>query len=95
MSAREWTRDLKHPYQESSKAQDTHGHLRPTPVKVPPFYDVRGAVRWMIVATQEEIATGCRTTAGGPGSALPHSLGVRPPAPGGAADNVLRRPHAE
>jgi hypothetical protein len=35
MNAREWTRIIHHPYQEIRKAQDTHGHLRPTPVKVP------------------------------------------------------------
>src|SRR5215207_8560048 len=36
MSAREWTRVIPHPYQERTKARDTHGHLRPTAVKVPP-----------------------------------------------------------
>jgi type I restriction enzyme, R subunit len=34
MSAREWTRVLQHPYQEGNKTQDTHGHLRPTLVRV-------------------------------------------------------------
>jgi len=56
MSAREWTRVLQHPYQESSKAQDTHGHLRPTPVKVPPFSTFAVPFAWMTRRDQEEIA---------------------------------------
>ena len=56
MSAREWTRVLQHPYQDSSKAQDTHGHLRPTPVKVPPFSTFAVPFAWMTRRDQEEIA---------------------------------------
>lgn len=37
MSPREWTRVMKHPYQEISDATETHGHLRPTPVTVPAY----------------------------------------------------------
>jgi hypothetical protein len=56
VSAREWTRVLQHPYQDSSKAQDTHGHLRPTPVKVPPFSTFAVPFAWMTRRDQEEIA---------------------------------------
>ncbi|HMS72698.1 MAG TPA: hypothetical protein PKB03_06645, partial [Baekduia sp.] len=37
MSEREWTRVIKHPYQTIKNAQETHGHLRPTDVRVPPY----------------------------------------------------------
>ena len=56
MSAREWMRVLQHPYQESSKAQNTHGHLRPTPVKVPPFSTFAVPFAWMTRRDQEDIA---------------------------------------
>ena len=47
MSMREWTRVLKHPYQEGRKTKDTHGHLLPTPVKVPPFSTFCVPFAWM------------------------------------------------
>lgn len=47
MSAREWTRVLKHPYQEGHKTQETHGHLRPTPVKVSPYSTFAVPFAWM------------------------------------------------
>jgi hypothetical protein len=56
MSAREWTRVLPHPYQELAKARDTHGHLRPTPVKVPPYSTFAVPFAWMTRRDQEEIA---------------------------------------
>jgi ATP-dependent exoDNAse (exonuclease V) alpha subunit len=56
MSAREWIRVIPHPYQEGSKTQDTHGHLRPTPVKVPPFSTFAVPFAWMTRRGQEEIA---------------------------------------
>lgn len=37
MSEREWYRLFKHPYQENSKAKETHGHLKPISVKIPPY----------------------------------------------------------
>lgn len=37
MNAREWMRIIQHPCQENRKAEATHGRLRPTPVKVPPY----------------------------------------------------------
>jgi ATP-dependent exoDNAse (exonuclease V) alpha subunit len=56
MSAREWTRVIPHPYQERSKTRDTHGHLRPTVVKVPPFSTFAVPFAWMTRRGQEEIA---------------------------------------
>jgi hypothetical protein len=58
MSAREWTRVLKHPYQEGNKTQETHGHLRPTPVKVSPYSTFAVPFAWMTRRGQEEIAEG-------------------------------------
>src|SRR5262249_6939592 len=56
MSAREWTRIIPHPYQKRGKTQDTHGHLLPTPVKVPPFSTFAVPFAWMTRRDQEEIA---------------------------------------
>jgi hypothetical protein len=58
MSGREWTRELKHPYQKLQKTQDTHGHLRPTPVKVPPYATFAVPFAWMMRRAQQEIADG-------------------------------------
>jgi ATP-dependent exoDNAse (exonuclease V) alpha subunit len=56
MSAREWTRVISHPYQEGNKTQETHGHMRPTPVKVPPYATFAVPFAWMTRRDQEEIA---------------------------------------
>lgn len=56
MSAREWTRVISHPYQEGNKTQDSHGHLRPTLVKVPPFSTFAIPFAWMTRRGQEDIA---------------------------------------
>ncbi len=56
MSERVWTRVLKHPFQEGNKARDTHGHLRPTPVKVPSYATFAVPFAWMNRRDQEQIA---------------------------------------
>jgi ATP-dependent exoDNAse (exonuclease V) alpha subunit len=56
MSAREWTRVISHPYQQGNKTQETHGHMRPTPVKVPPYATFAVPFAWMTRRDQEEIA---------------------------------------
>lgn len=56
MSAREWTRVISHPYQEGKKTQETHGHMRPTPVEVPPYATFAVPFAWMTRRDQEEIA---------------------------------------
>ena len=50
------TRVIQHPHQEIKKAQDTHGHLLPTPVKVPPYAIFAIPFGWMTVRGHEEIA---------------------------------------
>jgi ATP-dependent exoDNAse (exonuclease V) alpha subunit len=56
MSAREWTRVISHPYQEGNKTQETHGHMRPTLVKVPPYATFAIPFAWMTRRDQEDIA---------------------------------------
>lgn len=56
MNPHEWTRTIEHPYQKIRKAQDTHGHLLPTPVKVPPYSTFCIPFAWMTIRSQEEIA---------------------------------------
>jgi len=56
MNEREWTRVIQHPYQEIKKAQETHGHLLPTPVKVPPYSTFCIPFAWMTIRSQEEVA---------------------------------------
>jgi ATP-dependent exoDNAse (exonuclease V) alpha subunit len=56
MSGRQWTRVLEHPYQHGKKTQDTHGHLRPTPVKVPPYATFSVPFASMMRSAQEDIA---------------------------------------
>lgn len=55
MSERAWTRVLQHPF-KGNKARDTHGHLRPTPVKVPPYATFAVPFAWMNRRDQKEIA---------------------------------------
>ncbi|MGE3843381.1 MAG: AAA family ATPase [Vicinamibacterales bacterium] len=55
MSSREWWRTFEHPYAEIPKASDTHGHLRPTRVKVPPFSSFAVPFLWMLRSSQERI----------------------------------------
>lgn len=47
MSPRGWLRTFKHPYQEIRKAQATHGKLRNTSIKVPPFSTFAVPFWWM------------------------------------------------
>ena len=51
-----WTRVIQHPYQEIAKAATTHGHLRPTPVEVPPYSTFAIPFAWMMRRAQDEIA---------------------------------------
>jgi AAA domain/UvrD-like helicase C-terminal domain len=56
MSDREWTRTIRHPYQELDKTQNTHGHLRPTPVKVRPYSTFAIPFAWLLRRSQDDIA---------------------------------------
>jgi len=37
MNSRDWMREFVHPYSKTLKAASTHGHLKPTYIKVPPY----------------------------------------------------------
>ncbi len=45
MNNEEWSRRFVHPYAGIKKAAETHGHLKPTLVKIAAVRDLRGAVR--------------------------------------------------
>jgi ATP-dependent exoDNAse (exonuclease V) alpha subunit len=55
MNEREWWREVDHPYRENKKAFETHGHLRPTRIKVPPFSTFAIPFLWMLRESQERI----------------------------------------
>ena len=55
MNAEEWARRFVHPYAEIKKAADTHGHLKPTVVKVPTFATFVVPFAWMLRSEQKAI----------------------------------------
>src|SRR5680860_1052403 len=57
MNEREWMRTLRHPYEELNLkgARETHGHLLPTPLKVPPFTTFAVPFHWMLRDNQTDI----------------------------------------
>jgi hypothetical protein len=55
MNEKTWWRTFRHPYQEITKAQPTHGKLIKTSVKVPPYSAFAVPFRWMLRQNQEEI----------------------------------------
>lgn len=55
MNPTAWTRTFEHPYASIKKASETHGHLRPTKVKVPPFSTFAVPFAWMLASEQEAI----------------------------------------
>ena len=57
MSPRPWTREIKHPYQEFTNADATHGHLRPTPVTVPEHATFAIPFSRMLREAQDDIAS--------------------------------------
>src|SRR5215212_3707406 len=52
MSPRQWSRTFTHPYRDIKKASSTHGHLRPTPVNVPPYATFAVPFAWMLKENQ-------------------------------------------
>jgi hypothetical protein len=56
MTERGWTREVKHPYQNSDKAAATHGHLRPTTISVPPHSTFSVPFNRMLVENTEAYA---------------------------------------
>lgn len=55
MTPRSWVRLFEHPYQPLTKTRDTHGHLRPLPLTVPPYSTFAVPFWWMNRDYQEEI----------------------------------------
>ncbi len=55
MNKREWWREFNHPYKDISKAAQTHGVLKPTKVKVPPFSTFAVPFLWMLKDQQARI----------------------------------------
>ena len=55
MNPAAWTRSFEHPYAGSKKATETHGHLKPTLVKVPSFATFAVPFAWMLRSEQNAI----------------------------------------
>lgn len=55
MNEEEWTRRFVHPYAGIKKAEDTHGHLKPTLVKIPSYATFVVPFAWMLKSEQEAI----------------------------------------
>lgn len=55
MTAREWRRTFEHIYQRNKNAAATHGHLKPTTLKVPAFTTFAVPFAWMLSAEQPKI----------------------------------------
>jgi ATP-dependent exoDNAse (exonuclease V) alpha subunit len=58
MNEREWWRVVQHPYQEVKSASGTHGHLRSTRIRVPPYSTFATPFLWMLRDSQERIDEG-------------------------------------
>jgi hypothetical protein len=58
MSSREIAQIRDHPYQAIPKAKATHGPLRPTVIKVPPYSTLVVPFRWMLRQNQNTIEEG-------------------------------------
>ena len=55
MNNEEWTRRFVHPYADIKKAAETHGHLKPTSMKIPPYATFVVPFAWMLRGEQEAI----------------------------------------
>lgn len=55
MNPDEWSRAFVHPYVDIPKAAESHGHLRPTVVKVPPYATFAVPFAWMLRREQKAI----------------------------------------
>ena len=55
MNDDEWSRRFVHPYAGIKKAEETHGHLKPTVVKVPPYATFVVPFAWMLRSEQKAI----------------------------------------
>ena len=55
MNEEEWSRRFVHPYAGIKKADTTHGHLKPTLVKIPPYATFVVPFAWMLKSEQKAI----------------------------------------
>lgn len=55
MNSRPWTRIFKHPYQKITKAEETHGHLKPKAVTVPPYTTFAVPFWWMLRENEKSV----------------------------------------
>ncbi|MBU3679559.1 MAG: hypothetical protein FGM32_08125 [Candidatus Kapabacteria bacterium] len=55
MNATEWRRTFQHPYADVKKTKSTHGALKPTTVKVPPYSTFVVPFNWMLRSEQDRI----------------------------------------
>lgn len=55
MNDEDWSRRFVHPYASIKKAEDTHGHLKPTLVKVPSYATFVVPFAWMLRSEQDAI----------------------------------------
>ena len=55
MNEEEWSRRFVHPYAGIKKAEETHGHLKPTLVKVPSYATFVVPFAWMLRSEQKAI----------------------------------------
>jgi len=55
MSSEEWVRMMTHPYQNIEKTKDTHGHLKPTPIRVPPYSTFAVPFWWMNKSNEKDV----------------------------------------
>jgi len=55
MNEEEWTRRFVHPYAGIKKVDDTHGHLKPTLVKIPSYATFAVPFAWMLRSEQAGI----------------------------------------
>jgi ATP-dependent exoDNAse (exonuclease V) alpha subunit len=55
MNEEEWSRRFVHPYAGIKKAEDTHGHLKPTLVKIPSYATFVVPFAWMLKSEQDAI----------------------------------------
>ncbi len=61
MNSQEWSREFRHPYSKNKKTKDTHGHLKPTTVKVPRFATFSVPFGWMLREHQKTVEEGLPT----------------------------------
>jgi hypothetical protein len=55
MNDEEWSRSFVHPYADIKKASNTHGHLKPTSVKIPAYSTFAVPFGWMLKSEQKAI----------------------------------------